>query len=85
MESATRITEDRIRRHALKLWEQHGSPAGYEAEFWGQAERELRAEGSAKAETTNAETARSGSGSDGCVYRKPHSIEAAGESRKLIG
>jgi hypothetical protein len=65
MKSTTEVSEDTIRGRALELWEQHGSPAGYEAEFWGQAQRELHGEGSANAETANAVSARSGSGSDG--------------------
>jgi hypothetical protein len=65
MKSTTEVSEDTIRRRALELWEQHGSPAGYEAEFWGQAQRELHGEGSTNAETANAVSARSGSGSDG--------------------
>jgi hypothetical protein len=65
MEPATEISEDTVRRRASELWEQHGSPAGYETEFWDQAKRELQGEGSRKAETANAPSARSGSGSDG--------------------
>jgi hypothetical protein len=65
MKSTTEVSEDTIRLRALALWEQHGSPAGYEAEFWGQAERELHGAGSTNAETANAVSARSGSGSDG--------------------
>jgi hypothetical protein len=65
MKQATGILEDTIRRRASELWEQRGSPAGYETEFWEQAKRELQDEGSRKAETANAPSARSGSGSDG--------------------
>jgi hypothetical protein len=42
MEQHADETQDRVRRRAYKLWEQHGSREGYEAEFWHQAERELK-------------------------------------------
>lgn len=65
MAPTTNDTEDRVRRRALELWEQHGSPEGYEEEFWLQAERELKCEGDDKGTSANAKAARSGSGSDG--------------------
>ena len=53
----------------LKLWEKHGSREGHEAQFWQQAERELKGEASSsdtsRGVTANAPSARSGSGSDG--------------------
>jgi hypothetical protein len=69
MEPSTRDTQDRIRRRAYELWEQHGRSEGHEAEFWHQAERELKGEASSsdtsKGVSANAAWARSGSGSDG--------------------
>jgi hypothetical protein len=69
MEPSTTDTQDQIRRRAFELWEQHGSREGYEAEFWSQAERELRGEASSRdtsrGVSANAPSARSGSGSDG--------------------
>jgi hypothetical protein len=62
-------TQDRVRQRAYELWEQHGSREGHEAEFWHQAERELKGEASSsdtnRGITANAPSARSGSGSDG--------------------
>ncbi|GAC1335253.1 MAG: hypothetical protein NVSMB26_19400 [Beijerinckiaceae bacterium] len=58
-------TEDQVRRRASELWEEHGRPEGYESEFWLQAERELKVQESGKGETANADSAKSGSGSDG--------------------
>jgi len=69
MEHHANETQDRVRQHAYKLWEQHGRSEGHEAEFWHQAERELKGEASSsdtsKGVTANAPSARSGSGSDG--------------------
>lgn len=69
MEPSTRDTQDRIRRRAYELWEQHGRSEGHEAEFWHQAERELKGEASSsdtsRGISANAASARSGSGSDG--------------------
>jgi hypothetical protein len=39
-------TQDRVRQRAYELWEQHGRSEGHEAEFWHQAERELKGEAS---------------------------------------
>ncbi len=62
-------TQDRVRQRAYELWEQHGRSEGHEAEFWHQAERELKGEASSsdtsKGISANASSARSGSGSDG--------------------
>ena len=49
MEPSTNDTEDQIRHRAFELWEQRGRPEGYETEFWLQAERELKGEGTAGA------------------------------------
>jgi hypothetical protein len=69
MEPNTNDIEDRVRQRAFELWEQRGRPEGYEAEFWYQAERELKGEGSSsdisKGVSANAASAKSGSGSDG--------------------
>ncbi len=69
MDPSTNDIQDRVRRRAFELWEQHGSREGYEAEFWHQAERELKGEASSSSTsmgiTANAASARSGSGSDG--------------------
>jgi DUF2934 family protein len=59
---------DGIKRRAAELWQQHGSPSGYEEEFWLQAERELngqQGQEAGKNVSANAPTATSGSGSDG--------------------
>jgi hypothetical protein len=58
-------SHDQIRGRAIELWQQHGSPDGYEEEFWLQAERELKGEEAGSNVSTNAPTAMSGSGSDG--------------------
>jgi hypothetical protein len=69
MEQHADETQDRIRRRAHELWEQHGSREGHEAEYWHQAERELKSEASSsdtsRGVSANAPSARSGSGSDG--------------------
>jgi hypothetical protein len=69
MEPSTNGTENQVRQRAYELWEQHGRSEGHEAEFWLQAERELKGERSisdiSKGVTANAASARSGSGSDG--------------------
>ena len=59
------LTKEQIRARALELWEQRGRPAGYDLEFWLQAERELKGEGAAQGISPNAENAKSGGGSDG--------------------
>ena len=59
------VTEDKIRRRALELWEQRGRPEGHDAEFWTQAERELTLGENRSGVTANAKSGRSGSGSDG--------------------
>jgi hypothetical protein len=58
---------DQVRQRAFQLWEQRGTPEGYEAEFWLQAERELKGEDTASIASANATTAKSGGGSDGPV------------------
>jgi len=69
MEHYNDETQARVRQRAYELWEQHGRSKGHEAEFWLQAERELKGEQSisdiSKGVTANAASARSGSGSDG--------------------
>jgi hypothetical protein len=65
MGSGTNITEDQVRQRAFELWEKRGHPEGHEAEFWLQAERELRGEGNSGGISANAASAKSGSGSDG--------------------
>jgi hypothetical protein len=69
MEQHADEMQDRVRQRAYELWEQHGRSEGHEAEFWHQAERELKGEASSSDTSTgisaNAPSARSGSGSDG--------------------
>jgi hypothetical protein len=69
MKPSTNGAENQVRQRAYELWEQHGRSEGHEAEFWHQAERELKGEAStsdtSKGLTANAPSARSGSGSDG--------------------
>jgi hypothetical protein len=69
MEQLSSETQDQVRQRAYELWEQHGRAEGHEAEFWHQAERELKGEASSsdtsKGVSANASYARSGSGSDG--------------------
>ena len=69
MDLHTNHTQDLIRERAYMLWEQHGRSEGHEAEFWHQAERELKGEASStdtsRGVSANAGSARSGSGSDG--------------------
>ncbi|GAC1332722.1 MAG: hypothetical protein NVSMB26_12760 [Beijerinckiaceae bacterium] len=57
--------DEQIKRRAAELWQQRGSPSGYETEFWSQAERELDDAEKSSAKSANAEGAKSGSGSDG--------------------
>ncbi|MEZ0171193.1 DUF2934 domain-containing protein [Microvirga sp. TS319] len=61
----THMTEDQVRQRAFELWEKRGCPVGYEAEFWHQAERELKGEANSGGISANATSAKSGSGSDG--------------------
>jgi hypothetical protein len=62
----TTADQDKIKQRAVELWQQHGSPEGYESEFWLQAERELNGETDGNSlGGANAATSRSGSGSDG--------------------
>ena len=69
MEQRANETQDRVRQRAYELWEQHGRSDGHEAEFWDQAERELKGEASrrdtSRGVSANAGYARSDSGSDG--------------------
>ena len=62
---ATANNPDQVRQRAFHLWEQRGNPDGYEAEFWLQAERELRGEDTDSVASANAPTCKSGGGSDG--------------------
>ena len=66
MEQHSSETQEQVRQRAYKLWEQHGRAEGHEAEFWHQAERELKGEASSsdtsKGISANASYARSGSG-----------------------
>lgn len=59
------VTEEQVRQRAYELWEQRGGGEGHISEYWLQAERELRGEGAEKGLSPNAETNRSGGGSDG--------------------
>jgi hypothetical protein len=69
MEHHADATQDRVRQRAYELWEQHGRSEGHEAEFWHQAQPELKGEASSsdtcRGISANAASARSGSGSDG--------------------
>jgi hypothetical protein len=65
MDKTTNTRDDQVKQRAFELWQQHGSREGYQAEFWAQAERELKEEGNTMGTTANAESAKSGSGSDG--------------------
>jgi hypothetical protein len=65
MNETTNNRYDQMKQRAFELWQQHGSQEGYQAEFWAQAERELKAEGNTIGTTANAGSAKSGSGSDG--------------------
>ena len=58
-------SNEQIKQRALELWEQRGRPEGHDAEFWTQAERELTLGGNPQGATANANSGRSGSGSDG--------------------
>jgi hypothetical protein len=58
-------SHDQIQRRAPELWEQRGRPEGHDAEFWTQAERELKLGENPSGKTANAHTERSGGGSDG--------------------
>jgi hypothetical protein len=60
-----RSSNEQIKQRALELWEQRGRPEGHDAEFWMQAERELTLGENRRGTTANANSARSGSGSDG--------------------
>jgi len=66
--SQTRITpEEQIKKRAYKLWQEHGAIDGHEAEFWAQAERELKTDETTRLTSPPPYYARSGSGSD-CRY-----------------
>lgn len=65
MNKPTIKSDDQVKQRAFELWQQHGSREGYQAEFWAQAERELEGDGNTIGTTANAESAKSGSGSDG--------------------
>jgi hypothetical protein len=58
---------NQVRQRAFRIWEQRGNPEGYEAEFWLQAERELKGEDTDSVASANAPFAKSGGGSDGPV------------------
>jgi hypothetical protein len=57
--------DEQIKQRARQLWEKRGRPEGHDAEFWTQAERELALGENRSGKTANAQSARSGSGSDG--------------------
>ncbi len=57
-------SEERVRRRAFQLWEEHGRPEGYDEEFWLQAERELKDGANSRGITANAPSAKSGFGSE---------------------
>ena len=57
MEQHADETQDRVRQRAYELWEQHGRHEGHEAEFWHQAERELKGEASSS-DTSRGVTAQ---------------------------
>ena len=65
MEASTSDLDDKVRRRAFELWQQHGSREGYESEFWLHAERELKGEGDGEGASAKADSHKSGSGSDG--------------------
>jgi hypothetical protein len=65
MNKATNNRDDQVKQRAFELWQQHGSQEGYQAEFWAQAERELKGEGNTIGNTANSQSAKIGSGSDG--------------------
>jgi hypothetical protein len=65
MSKTTNNRDDQVKQRAFELWQEHGSQEGYQAEFWAQAVRELNGEGNTIGTTANAESAKSGSGSDG--------------------
>ena len=65
MNATAHVPEHHVRQRAFELWEQRGNPEGYEAEFWLQAERELKGEEIDSVASANAPTAKSGGGSDG--------------------
>ena len=67
MNTTASVPEHHVRQRAFELWEQRGNPEGYEAEFWLQAERELKGDEKNSVDSANAPAARSGSGSDGPV------------------
>lgn len=65
MDAIANNSEHEVRQRAFEIWEQRGTPEGYDAEFWLTAERELKGEDKASSDSVNAPTARSGGGSDG--------------------
>ena len=65
MEAISIQTEAQVRQRAFQLWEERGHPEGYEAQFWLQAERELKGEDNGIGASVNAPSAKSGGGSDG--------------------
>ena len=42
--------EDRIRRRAYEMWEEHGRPEGRDQEYWEQARREIEEGGQSRAD-----------------------------------
>ncbi len=64
MQPANIVSDDQIRRRAFELWEQRGCPSGHDAEFWAQAERELKLGENRRGVSANAAGGRSGSGSE---------------------
>jgi hypothetical protein len=57
-------TSDEIRQRAYEIWERRHQPKGYDAEFWFEAERELKAERLHDDGSEGGTHPRSGSGSD---------------------
>lgn len=60
-------TPDEIRQRAYEIWERRHKPKGYEAEFWFEAERELRAERLHADGSEGGGDPKSGAGSD-CAH-----------------
>ena len=65
MHATSTPNHDQIQQRALELWEQRGRPEGHDAEFWTQAERELKLGENPSGVTANAHAWRSGGHSDG--------------------
>lgn len=57
-------TSDEIRQRAYEIWERRHQPQGYDAEFWFEAERELKAERLQADGWEGGNEPKSGAGSD---------------------